>query len=160
MRWLGRAAVLVSACVLALACSPGYIGDTPIEDTPDKRAVFEVVEAYRQAIEHRSVETLAAIVSPQYFENASSTAIQLDDYGYEKLRDVVMPLLQDHIKSVQYRIRMIRLEVEGDRAFADFEYWVKFLYTEGGRDGWRTKNDFNRLEFAREGGAWKIIGGL
>ena len=144
----------------AVACGPKMIEGTDVEETTDTRAIYELLEAYREAIEQRDVPALAAIVSPRYFENASSVARSDDDYGYEALRQKILPLLQDNIKTVQYRIRLTRIEITGDRAFADFEYWLKFLYAEGGHEGWRVKNDFNRLEFEREGEDWKITGGL
>ena len=74
--------------------------------------------------------------------------------------DAIKQLKKIKIKSVQYRIRLTRIEIHGDRAHADFEFWLKFLYSEGGHEGWRVKNDFNRLEFEKEGERWKITGGL
>lgn len=151
---------LAAMLLAATACGPALIDGTSIEDTPDKREIFDIVESYRQAMEQRDVKALATLVSPRYYENASTGSDDKDDYGYEGLREKVLPLLQDDIKAVQFRIRLTRIEIEGDRAHADYEYWVKFLFSEGGREGWRTKNDFNRLELVKEEGIWKISGGL
>lgn len=158
-RWV-LVLVAATASLLVSACGPSHIDGTSVEDTEENRAIYDLVEAYREAIEQRDVDQLAAIVSPRYFENASTTATDKDDYGYETLREKVLPLLQDSIKAVQYRVRLTRIEVNGDRAYADFEYWLKFLYSEGGREGWRTENDFNRLEFVKGPDGWKISGGL
>lgn len=155
-----RILVALAGLSLLTACAAGQIEGTMIPDTEENRAIYDIVQAYREAIEQRDVKLLSAIVSPRYFENSSSTATDEDDYGYEALRDKVLPLLQDNIKAVQYRIRLTRIEVEGDRATADYEYWLKFLYAEGGREGWRVQNDFNRLEFLKGPDGWKITGGL
>jgi hypothetical protein len=146
--------------VLAGACAANQIDGTTIADTEENRAIYDLVQAYREAIEQRDVHLLASLISPNYFENSSTTATDVDDYGYEALREKVLPLLQDNIKAVQYRIRLTRIEVRGDRASADFEFWLKFLYAEGGREGWRVQNNFNRLEFLRGPDGWKISGGL
>jgi len=45
-------------------------------------------------------------------------------------------------------------------AQADFEYYYKFFYVEGGKDRWQARNDFARLEFAKEDGVWRIVAGL
>lgn len=151
---------ILASLMLAVACGPSMINGSDIEDNPANREIYEMVETYRVAMEKRDVDTLAAMLSSSYFENASTTATGTDDYGYEALQDTVLPLLRDHIKALQLRIRLTRIEVEGDRAYADYEFWMKFLYADGGQEGWRVKNDFNRLEFVREGDAWKIAGGL
>lgn len=145
---------------LLVGCGPSMIDGTEIEDNEANRAIYELLEDYRAALENRDVDSIAALLSTDYFENASTTATSEDDYGIEALREKVLPLLDDHVKSVQFRIRVTRIEVSGTRAHADYEYWLKFLYTEGGREGWHVKNDFNRLEFVREGEAWKIAAGL
>jgi len=158
---VSKTAMAVAALlVLATGCGTTYLEGTEIEDTPDSRAIYDVVEAYRLAVEQRDVTTLMQLISPRYFENASTTAVDSDDYGYEALRERVLPLLQDNIKAVQLRLRLTRIEIRGERAHADYEFWMKFLYAEGGREGWRAKNDFNRLEFVREDDRWKISGGL
>lgn len=160
MRAARLAAATLAALALATACATGQIDGTSIPDTEDNRAIYDVVEAYREAVEQRDVKLIAALVSPRYFENSSTTASDEDDYGFEALREKVLPLLQDNIKAVQYRIRLTRIEVEGERGHADYEFWLKFLYSEGGREGWRVENDFNRLEFLKGPDGWKISGGL
>lgn len=155
-----RILAALTGLLLAVGCGPSMIDGTDIEDTEANRALFDLIESYRAAMEQRDVDALAVLLSTDYFENASTTATSKDDYGIEALRGKVLHLLDDHVKAIQFRIRLTRIEVSGDRGHADYEYWLKFLYTEGGREGWHVKNDFNRLEFVREGEDWKIAGGL
>ena len=148
------------AALALLGCGPKYLEGTEIPETPENREVADLIESYRRAMEARDVDALAALVSPEYYENTGKTSSDDEDYGYETLREVVLPLLRDNIKSVQMRIRITRIEILGERANADFEFWLRFLFTEGGREGWRQWNDYNRLELVREEGEWRIAGGL
>ncbi len=148
------------------ACGPKIIAGTKgVRDTPENRSVYDVIETYRKAMEARDINGILALVSPQYYENASTTATSSDDYGYRELKERVLPMLLDNVKEVQYRLLVTRIDVVGDRAQADYEYWAKFNYTEGSQEGWRTLNDFNRLELSKQLGPsgrqeWKIVGGL
>lgn len=145
---------------LIVGCGPGTIDGTEIEATPENLEIHDVVETYRRALEERDSEALVSLVSREYFENAGTTDSQDDDYGYEQLRDRVVPVLRDNIKKVRLDVRLVEIKVTGDRAMAEFEYFSRFLYTEGGKDGWISSNDFNRLEFVREDGDWRIMSGL
>lgn len=136
------------------------IAGTGVEDTPDNRAVWNVIEQYRQAMENRDGDALRTLVSRQYYENASTTDTSTDDYGYQELDEKVLPILRDNIKKVQYRILLRSIRVDGQRAYAEYEYYFKFQYSEGGRDQWIARNDFNRLDLVLEDGVWKIVAGL
>lgn len=158
-----RATVLFTLCAVALgatACGTTYIGSTEIPDTEENRAIYERVMEYRQAIEDRDADKLRGMASRDYYENANTTDRSDDDYGHDFLTTTVMSELADNILDVNLRILMRRIEVDGDRATADYEYYYQYKYTEAGVTGWEQKNDFNRLEFVHEDGAWKIMGGL
>lgn len=152
--------VLLSVGLLMAGCSAALIPGSKVPDTPENHAVFDVVEAYRLAMENRDSERLKQLVSMRYYENASSTNKDEDDYGFEALEGKVLPELQDNVKKIQYRIVVNSIVVSGNHAQAEYEYFWKFLYTEGGRESWKERNDFNRLDFEREGGVWKIAAGL
>lgn len=153
-------AVVALTLVLTSACGTSYIANTQIPDTKENRSVWDRVMEYRKAVETRDADALLAMVSRNYYENSETTDDPTDDYGYDELRDIVIADFRDNVLEVQYRLLMRRIEVDGDRATADFEYYYNFKYVEGGVTAWRPKNDYNRLEFARENGAWMIIGGL
>jgi len=144
----------------ASACGTTYIANTEIPDNKDNRAVWDRVMEYRKAVETRDAEKLMAMVSRKYYENNETTDDPTDDYGYDELKDLVMADFRDNVLEVQYRILMRRIEIDGDRASADYEFYYSFKYVEGGVTGWKPKNDFNRLEFVKEDGVWNIAGGL
>jgi len=142
------------------ACGPRMIKNTEVPDTEENRAIVDVVERYRIAVEKRDLDSMKEIVSRRYYSNAGTTSDASDDYGYEQLETKVLPVLRDSIKSVQFNIFLKRVDVTGDRAFADYEYYYKFWYVDGGKDRWLAKNDFARMELSNEDGVWRIVGGL
>ena len=142
------------------ACGGNFIENTEIPDTSENRVVYDRVMAYRQAMEERNVEAVMSMVSRRYYENAATTDRDHDDYGYERLVSGVLPMLRENIKAIQYRVLMREIHIDGDRAWADYEFFCNYKYVEGGSEGWRQLNDFNRLEFIHEDGAWKIASGL
>ncbi|MBM4396736.1 MAG: hypothetical protein FJ087_13730 [Deltaproteobacteria bacterium] len=155
--------VIPLAALLALAaCGPKFIKDTKVEDTPQNREIAALVERYRVALEQRDVASLKELVSRTYFSNAGTTADPSDDYGYEQLEQKVLPELRESVKQVQYSISLRKIEVnkEKDHATAEFEYYYKVSYVDGGKDRWIAKSDFDRLDFAKEDGVWRIVAGL
>jgi hypothetical protein len=156
----GLLAVSVVMVLFSAACGTTYLANTEIPDTPDNREIYQRVMDYREAIEKRDSEALAAMTSRTYFENAGTTDRSDDDYGFDALQGTLLDELRDNILAVQLRILMHRIAIDGDRAYADYEYYYTFKYVEGGVEGWEPKNDFNRLEFVREDGIWKIASGM
>jgi hypothetical protein len=153
--------VAIGAALLTLtACAASMIPGTRVADTAENREIYSLVEKYRSAMEHRDIETLKKLASARYFENASTTHHKKDDYGHSTLIGKVLPKLTDNIKKVEYRIMLKAVSIRGNQATADYEYMWKFLYSEGGREKWEQRNDFNRLDMVREDGAWKIVAGL
>jgi hypothetical protein len=156
MRLLAVAAVAVAM----LGCGPAYIEGTTVPDTSENRDLLQVVEQYRVAVEQRDAGALVEIVARGYFENASTTAEAKDDYGYEQLLRKVLPVLQDNVKKVLFKITVEKVSIKGSQASAFVEYELTFQYVEGGLEGWATGKDKNRLDFVMEDGRWKIIAGL
>ena len=152
--------LILGLALVFSACARGTLPNTTIEDTEETRAVYERVQQYRAAMEARDVEGAISMVSPRYYENSGTTDTDRDDYGFQVLHDKVLKLLRDNVLAVQYQVLLRDIKVEGDLAVADYEYFYKFKFVEGGNEGWAQRNDFNRLEFAREGGQWMITGGL
>lgn len=144
----------------AMGCATQHIQGTSIPATEENKAIYAMVMQYRRAVEERDANALQAMVSRRYYENASSTDDDGDDYGYDSLATSVLPQLRENIQAVRYRILMRDIEVDGDRAWADYEFFYNFKFVEGGKEAWKQKNDFNRLEFIKEDGGWKILAGL
>ena len=145
---------------LVVGCGPKYIPGTQVPDRPEYREIVQLVEKYREAVEKRDIKTLQAMVSHKYYENAGTTSTSADDYGYGGLVNKVFRLLKNNVKAVQYRIHVQRVHIKGNRASAEFEYWAKVLISVGGQDRWIFDNDFDRLDFVKEDGVWRIVSGM
>ena len=154
------ALIAILFTLFGTACGTAYIENTQIPDTKDNREIWNRVMEYRKAVESRDADKLLSMVSRKYYENSETTDDSTDDYGYDELKDLVIADFRDNVLEVQYRLLPRRIEIDGDRANADYEYYYSFKYIEGGVSGWKPKNDFNRLEFVRENGVWNIVGGL
>jgi len=156
MRAVAVAVLLGMLC----SCGPAVIEGTTVPDTAENREILDILEQYRAAVERRDAETLALLVSPRYFENASSTSDPKDDYGFQEMIQKVLPVLQDNVQQVQYKITVERVDVTGNMASVYYEWDMTFKYAEGGMEGWSTAKDKNRLDLSLEGGHWKIVAGL
>jgi glutamine synthetase type III len=152
--------LILGVMVAVVGCAGALIPGHKVADTPANREIYEVVESYRDAMEKRDSDKIKSLASRHYFENASTTNQEKDDYGFDSLMDQVLPKLTDNIKSIRYRIQIRAITIHGNSATADYEYFWKFQYTEGGRENWSSSNDFNRLSMVREDGAWKIVAGM
>jgi len=152
--------MLAGALVILSSCGSRYIEDSQVPATKENRAVHEMLLKYQSALEARDPDAVLALVSRDYLENGSTTDTDADDYGYERLRDQVLPKLLDNVKALQFKFRVRDIKIIGERARLDYEYTISFMYAEGGREGWHTKNDLNQMQLVLESGAWRIAGGL
>ncbi len=157
-RWRPLSLALLISLLLA-ACGPSLIGDTQIADTPEHRAILQVVERYRQAMERRDFEAIKSLVSTRYYENGSSTGDASDDWGYPDLERVLKEL-GGALRTVTYDIQVKAIHLDGPRAEVDYEYTWNFQYSDGDQDGWSRKSDVNRLSLLKEGSDWKFVAGL
>lgn len=146
--------------VTSAACGPALIPGTEVPDTPENREIIDLVETYRVAVESKDIDTLAAITSKRYFENASTTGKVSDDYGHKELIKNVLPILRDNIVKVVYAIHVTKIVVSGRDASVFMDYELTFQLVEGGQEAWATSRDKNRLDLTREDGAWKIVSGM
>ena len=150
--------ILVSA-VVAVGCAHTYLPGTQILDQPDTRAVFDLVLKIREAFEQKSVDTLLAMISTTYFED-NGTPDPHDDYGYTELKEKLLTESMALAKEVYLSFEVHDVMVDGDRAYADVRYATRTRLDFPSGRLWDTHRDFNRINFAREAGVWKVIGGL
>jgi hypothetical protein len=159
-RFLSRTLLALGVVAFLGACGSGYLDqDRKVKATSENSEVFEVVKAYHAAIQNKDLDALKKLISPRYHENAGTTEKAEDDYGYDKAIER-LPMLRDNVKKIQLRIKLMAMEVGEEFATVDYEFVGRVLLTEGGVDSYKTWNDFNRMELAREGSEWRIVGGL
>jgi hypothetical protein len=149
--------LLIALALIATACAKN-IPNTEIRDTPDARALLDVIEKYRVAVERRDAAAVLALVSPGYFDNAG-TASPSDDLDYSGLQAT---LPGDYLKMPMIRIDLAvkQIEVDGDKASADFFYDTHFRVITPKGEIARQDSDQSRMTFHKEKGVWKITSGL
>jgi len=134
--------------------------EAAIEDTPENREILSTINEYRQAMEARDAGRIKKLVSTAYYENASSTDDASDDYGNERIDELLTAYLQDSVQEVRYDMQIMEIKREANVAHVDYVYYWSFRYRQDGRDHWSSDRDVNRLTLVEEQGSWKIASGL
>lgn len=152
---------LIALSVIAAtsaACGHNYLPGTRVEDTKDTHAIFDIIEDVRKGLEERNANKVLAHVSPQYFEDMG-TPDQTDDYGFSelqtKMNDSFATTTEMHVV-----LEIHDISVDGQHALADIRYASRARIELPSGGSWDAHREFNRIDFAREDGAWKIISGL
>jgi hypothetical protein len=153
-----RTMLLAVAAVAAVGCSPRRIPGTEIKDTRDTRAVYDVVQSYRQALEKRDAAAVLALVAPSYFDTAGTPQPE-DDMDRGQLEASLAKDLA-RAEGVKEEFTVRKIEVSGDDAFAElfFDSYYRVQTPSGPVP--RKDSDVYRLRLHRIEGAWKIVSGL
>ena len=84
--------LFIAVAVLAVACTPKKIPGTELDDTDDTRAILDVMEKYRLALEQRDAQSIINLAH-ESFKDDGGSANPDDDYDYhDHDRDDVMRL--------------------------------------------------------------------
>jgi ketosteroid isomerase-like protein len=153
-----RTALLVLVTLAAFACSPKRIPGTEIVDNADTRAVYDVVQAYRKAMENRDAPAVLALVAPTYFDTAG-TPSPLDDLDRAGLEAA---LTKDFARAEGLKLDLTvrKIEVTGDDAQAEVFYDEYFRVQTPSGTVPRRDSDVHRMKLHKIDGAWKIVSGL
>jgi hypothetical protein len=153
------AALVLGLALLAAACSPRRIPGTEIRETRDTRAVFDAVEAYRNAMQKRDAPSVLALVAPDYFDTSGTPEPDDDvDLGLLEKR---LPEDLAKVDAMRLELTVRRIAVTDDRAQAEifFDAWYR-VKTPGGSVVPRRDSDVHRMQLRRVEGAWKFTSGL
>jgi ketosteroid isomerase-like protein len=153
-----RTMLLAVAAVAAVGCSPRRIPGTEIKDTRDTRAIYDVVQSYRQALEKRDAAAVLALVAPNYFDTAGTPQPE-DDMDRGRL-EASLPQDLARAEGVKEEFTVRKIEVSGDDAFAElfFDSYYRVQTPTGPVP--RKDSDVHRLRLHRMDGTWKIVSGL
>lgn len=131
-----------------------------IPDSETNIEILKTVQKYRDAIANKDVATLQSMIASDYYENASTTDDLSDDYGNERIEEILNDYLAQSVKDIRFIIEVKQLSNEGLEYYVDYQYIWNYRYEVAGQSYWQSKNDINRMTLVREGDAWKIRGGL
>ena len=154
-----RALSLSGLAVLLLChgCAARRIPGTELEDSPDTRAILQVMEQYRSAMESRDANALVQLVS-ESFKDDGGTGTPEDDLDYATLRRSLPERLQK-IDDVRLEISVRRVNVEKDTASVIYYYNARFRLPRL-TDKTMSEGDLKQMWFKRVGSQWKILSGI
>lgn len=162
MRTTTTLALLPLLAMLALGCQPKRIPGISIalKDTPDHRAIVDLVEQYRRAVESKDIDALLALADERFYEDSGTPETE-DDYNYQGLREHFEQHFE-HLGEVQLNIILKDVEVSGDQADVDYRYVARYRMDLPSGEKWRVIDEVNRLELVRqgEGPDWKVKSGF
>ncbi|MBR4985674.1 MAG: hypothetical protein IKY83_08040 [Proteobacteria bacterium] len=134
--------------------------ESKIQHTDENMEILQTVQKYRDAIASKDIATLKGMISQDYYENASTTDDLSDDYGNERIEELLNDYLTQSVKDIRYIIEVKQLTKEGMEYHVDYQYIWNFRYEVAGQSYWQSKNDTNRITLIKEDDAWKIKSGL
>jgi hypothetical protein len=153
------AALFLLAAPALMGCPPSLIPGTEVKDTPETRAILEVVAGYKNALETKSVDGVMKLVSKTFFET-SGTPEGNDDYDFAGLENKLKEwAAQTKSVKVTLEIRDVVTEVDSTRV----RYFYDSNFQIPGPDNtllWKHDSDTKEMTLKREAGVWRITGGI
>ncbi|MBO5753267.1 MAG: nuclear transport factor 2 family protein [Proteobacteria bacterium] len=134
--------------------------ESNIKDNEENFEILQTVQKYRDAIANKDIATLKSLISKDYYENGSTTDDLSDDYGNERIEEILNDYLSQSVKDIRFVIEVKQLTKENMEYHVDYQYIWNFRYEVAGQNYWQSKNDTNRMTIIREDDAWKIKSGL
>lgn len=134
--------------------------ESKIKDSDENFEILQTVQKYRDAIAGKDIETLKSLISKDYYENGSTTDDLSDDYGNERIEEILNDYLSQSVKDIRFVIEVKQLTQDNMEYHVDYQYIWNFRYEVAGQNYWQSKNDTNRMTLVREDDAWKIKAGL
>jgi len=153
-----RIALAAALAALPLAGCVHNIPNTEIPDTPDNRAIIEVVDQYRKAFDRRDVQGVMVLVSRSYFDDAG-TSDKSDDVDYARLPQVLTETFA-RISEMRLELGVTSVATRGDDASVDLFYDALYKIATPSQRVQKRDADVQRMHLKREGQAWRISSGL
>lgn len=149
---------LLLLTLAASACAPSLLPGTQVKDTRENRAVFQVVQTYREAMERRDGAAVLALAAPDYFDT-SGTPDPVDDVDRAALEQR-LPQDLAKVDAVKLDLSVRKLEVKGDQADVEVFYdgWYRVKTPSGTVP--RRDSDIYRMRLHKVEGRWLFTSGL
>ncbi|MFT3709541.1 MAG: DUF4440 domain-containing protein [Archangium sp.] len=152
--------LLLSLVVLGSACAPRKIPGTDLDDTDDTRAVLDVLQKYRAAVEKKDTDTIVKLADESFRDDGGS-ANPDDDLDFASLGPKLSARLAK-IANVKLDVTVRRIEFDDDSKVArvTYSYQISFNmpdYTQRTQ----SENDIKQMLLKRVGEQdWKIMSGI
>ncbi|HEX9049271.1 MAG TPA: nuclear transport factor 2 family protein [Anaeromyxobacter sp.] len=143
---------------VAAACAPRLLPGTDVKDTPDTRAIYDVIQKWVNAMNARDVQGVLALVAPDYFDDAG-TPDPSDDMDRGRLEKSLTEDLA-RVEGAKLAVTIRRIDVDGANATAELYYDSYYRVQTPAGPIPRRDSDVYRLKLKKVDGAWKIASGL
>ena len=144
---------------MLLACGARRIPGTDIEDNDDTRAILQVMEQYRTAIEARDAQGVLRLVSQSFKDDGGSSRPEdrLDYAELQKKLPVELAKLDD--VKLDLTVRKIEIESRTNTASAVYTYNLSFRMPRLTNKP-QSESEIKKMWFKRDGKQWKIASGI
>jgi hypothetical protein len=155
-----RGLVVATVAVLAVGCTPKKIPGTELDDTDDTRAILDVMEKYRVALEKRDAQSIIGLAH-ESFKDDGGSANPDDDYDYHDL----YTKLPDTLKRLgdirlEFNVRKIELSEDSESARATYTYTASYNLP-GLQQKKQSDTEIKQMIFKRvDKLTWKIVSGV
>lgn len=146
--------------VVATGCAPRKIPGTDLDDTDDTRAVLDVLQKYRSAVEKKDTDTIVKLAD-ETFRDDGGSANPDDDLDYASLGPKLTARLAK-IANVKLDVTVRRIEFDDDSKMArvTYSYQISFNIPEYTQRT-QSENDIKQMILKRVGDQdWKIASGI
>lgn len=146
--------------VVATGCAPRKIPGTDLDDTDDTRAVLDVLQKYRSAVEKKDTDTIVKLAD-ETFRDDGGSANPDDDLDYASLGPKLTARLAK-IANVKLDVTVRRIEFDDDQKMArvTYSYQISFNIPEYTQRT-QSENDIKQMILKRVGEQdWKITSGI
>jgi hypothetical protein len=112
------------------------IPNTTVPDTSENRAVLQVMERYRHAVEEQDIGALLHMADPLYLDEVG-TPTGADDLDHGALAPR-LAAWQSRVVEIRFEIRYHRVTIEESRVTVEYRYTASFKMpsAEGGEPRW------------------------
>lgn len=152
-----RLLLLTAASSLLLtACAPKRIPGTEIDDTDETRAVIQVMDDYRKAVEREDANAILALLSDDFRDNGG-TGTAADDVDKARLQ-AELPARFQKLDNIRLELTVKKLVFEEEAALATYNYSYSFQMGPDGK--LQSDTDIKQMTLVRRDGKWKIQSGI
>ncbi|WP_375766519.1 nuclear transport factor 2 family protein [Archangium gephyra] len=150
--------LLVCALLVFAACTPRNIPGTQIPDTEDTRAIINVMERYRAALEARDAKALQGLVSKSFRDNAGTDDPE-DDLTYDNLPQA-LPTLFSRVEAPKVDIDVRKVDVKQNGVATVIYYWNATWRAPSLLDKPQRDSELEQMVLQKEDGTWRIVTGF
>lgn len=149
--------LLIAGLCLLTACAARQIPGTQIQDTSDTRAILQVMERYRSALEARDARAIQSLVSRSFKDDAGTDTPE-DDLTYANLPAQLATRLE-RVTDVKLELNVRKVDIAGKEASAIYYWNASFRMPKlDGRP--QSESELEQMLFEKIDGDWKILSGI